>query len=212
MKRFYFIILFVLISCYDDDSQVVESEDTAHRSSELTAMIKSMSLHNTSFDDHIDNTPCFSLVFPYQVNVNSNLTTITSIQDLSELSNSEEIEIVYPVTSVFFNYEEHEISSSSNLDELKNICNQDFNIQPNNCFDFVFPLTVKRFNELNGSFETFHLENDKEVFTHFDNLHDTHVYQLSYPINLISSNSDTLVVNSNEAFKATIDSSPLDCQ
>ena len=86
MNRLYLIVLFILVSCYDDDSQVVESVDTAHRSSELTTMIKSMSLHNASYDDHIDNTSCFSLVFPYQINVNSTSTTITSIQDLSELS------------------------------------------------------------------------------------------------------------------------------
>ena len=212
MNRFYFLILFILVSCYDDDSQVVESDDTAHRSSELTTMIKSMSLHNASFDDHIDNTSCFSLVFPYQINVNSNTTTITSIQDLSELSNDDEIEIIYPVTSVFFNYEEHQIISPAELDTVKNLCDQNFNIQSNNCFDFVFPLTVKRFNELNGNFETFHLDNDKEVFTHFDNLHDTHVYQLNYPINLTDANADTLVINSNEAFKATIDQSTSNCQ
>ena len=65
---------------------------------------------------------------------------------------------------------------------------------------------------MDGNFETFHLENDKEVFTHFDNLHDTHVYELDYPINLTNANADTLVINSKEAFKATIDQSTSNCQ
>ena len=212
MNKLYLILLFAVVSCYDDDSTVDQSADTAHRNSEMTSMIKSIAMHDATFDDFIDNTSCLSLVFPYQLNVNSNSIMINSIQDLEDLNDGDDIEIIYPITVAFFDYQEHEASTPADLNAVKNSCNQKFEIDPNSCLNFEFPLTVKRINEVNGIFDTIHLESDEEVFTYFDNLHDAHTYEIDYPINVINHQSDTLALNSNEEFKTAINQSSLNCQ
>ena len=199
-KIFYILLLSILISCFDDDSQVIESADVAHRSSELTTFIKSMSLHNSNFDDKIDKTSCFSLVFPYQLHVNANPTTINSAEDISDFSEEDDIEIIYPVETVFYNYDQHQVTNSSEFNLVKNLCQQDFNLIPNTCLDFEFPITLKKYNELTGSFDTFHFYSDKEIFRHFDNLHDQDIYEIEYPIILKNVNSNNLRINSNLEF------------
>ena len=151
-KVFYILSLLIFVSCFDDDSQIIASDDVGHSSSEITTMIKSISLHNANFDDHIDNTSCFSLIFPYQLHVNENLITINSAEDISGFNEDDDIEIVYPIETVFFNYDEHYVSNATEFNLVTNTCQQDFDLTSNPCLDFEFPITLKKYNELTGKF------------------------------------------------------------
>lgn len=199
-KIFYILLLLTLMSCFEDDSQLRHSKDVAHRSSELTTLIKSISLHNAEFDNHIDNTSCFSLVFPYQLHVNENSITVNSVEDISDLNEGDDIEIVYPVETVFFNYDEHHVSNTTEFNLVKNTCQQDFDLTSNPCLDFEYPISLKKYNELTGNFETFHFYSDNEIFKHFDDLHDQDVYEIDYPISLFDKDSNRLIVSSNFEF------------
>ena len=147
---------------FDDHSELRHSQDVAHKSSELTTLIKSMTLHNADFDNHVDKTSCLSLVFPYQLHVNENPITVNSVEDISDLNEGDDIEIIYPVETVFFNYDEHQVLNATELNRIKNTCQQDLDLTSNPCLDFVYPITLKKYNELTGNFETFHFYNDKE--------------------------------------------------
>lgn len=199
-KIFYILVLCILIGCYDDESQTIHSENVSHRASALSHFIISMSSHYASFDDNIDGTSCFSLDFPYQLEVNSELTTITSIDDVSAIHEEDHVEIIYPVNTNFYNYEERQANSQSDLNLIKANCNQDFTIEPNPCLNFQFPFILKEYNDLTESFETFQLNTKREVYVHFDNLHDNDLYEIDYPIFLVQANSDVVQVNSNSEF------------
>lgn len=212
-KFFYYILIVVLVSCYNDNEiQTLQSKENVHRNSELTRMIKAISAHNTTFDDTIDNTSCFSLVFPYQLQVNSELRTITSLEDISEIDSADDIDIVYPVQTIFYNYEEYEIISNTDFNLIENACNQNFNVQPYNCLDIQYPITFKEFNDLTQSFETFHLNTDRQVFLHLENLHDNDIFEIEYPIFLTDNNSNSIRLTSNDDFIAAFNMSLQDCE
>lgn len=200
------------MGCYEDDSQVIESRDALHRSSVLTPLIKSITLHNANFDDHIDNTSCFSLVFPYEVNINSNRRTISSIQDLNSIDENDQVQILFPVSIVFFDYTQHKVNTASELRLLTNSCEEKFDIEHNPCLNFDFPIVIKEFNELDGTFETLNLISNEELFQYVDNLHDSDVYEIDYPILLLDSNSDGHVINSNSEFEEAFEASLTGCQ
>lgn len=201
MKKILFtIIILSFISCYEDDTRTIQSEQTSHRTSVLSLYIKSISSHHATFDDRIDDSSCFSLEFPYQLYVNSELRTITSIQDISEINEDDDVEIVYPVNTNFYNYEEHQANNESEFNLIKNTCDENFDIIPNPCLDFQFPITLKEFNDFTESFETYQLDNDKQVYLHFENLHDNDVYEIEYPIFLKDSLSNSIRINSNADF------------
>jgi hypothetical protein len=44
-----------------------------------------------------------------------------------------------------------------------------------------------------------------------DNLHQSDVFELQYPINLLDSNSRNLIIESNADFEAVIESSGSEC-
>lgn len=200
------------MGCYEDDSQIIESRNALHRSSVLTPLIKSITLHNANFDDHIDNTSCFSLVFPYEVNINSNRRTISSIQDLNSVDENDQVQILFPVSIVFFDYTQHKVNTTSELRLLTNSCEEKFDIEYNPCLNFDFPIVIKEFNELDGTFETLNLISNEEIFQYLDNLHDSDIYEIDYPILLLDSNSDGHVINSNSEFEEAFEASLTGCQ
>lgn len=212
-KIFYYISLLILVSCYtDDEVSTVQSENNAHRNSEFTRLVKAISLHDASFDNSIDNTSCFSLNFPYQIRVNSNLRTINSVQDISDINSDDDVDIVYPVNVIFYNYKEHDVTSETDFNLMLNSCNQDFDIQPNYCLDIQYPITFKEYNDLIQSFETFRLNSDKEVFLHLEDLHDNDIFEIDYPIYLSDTDSNIIRVDSNADFITVYNQSIQSCQ
>ncbi|MFD0931494.1 hypothetical protein ACFQ0R_02670 [Psychroflexus salinarum] len=204
VKYYKYTLLFFTISifgCYnDDDNQVVEAFNATHKSSELTSVIKSITSHDGSFDDHIDNTSCFSLVFPYQLKINSKLQTFNSSRELLTINDTDEIEIVFPISIALKNYQIFEVNSSSELMTHKSICEESLHIESNSCLDLVYSITIKEFNELNGTFETFHFTNNKDIYLYLEELHDSDVYEIQYPISLTDNNSETTIINSSHEF------------
>jgi hypothetical protein len=213
-KKYTWVLLFsalLLISCYDDDSELVESTNATHRSSELTSLIKSMTLHNASFDDHIDKTSCYSLVFPYTLSVNSTIKTIASIQDVNSIDENDQIEILYPASIVYFDYNQFEVNSPTELRLLTNNCEDNFILDYNACLDFEYPIVVNEFNELNATFETITIDSNKKAFEYVSALHDSDVYEIEYPITLLDHNFNPTVINSNAEFISAFDTSVNSC-
>jgi len=208
----FLISVVLLFSCYDDDTELIESIDATHRSSELTGLIKSMTLHNASFDDHIDNTSCYSLVFPYDLNVNSVTKRITSIQDVNSINENDQTEILYPVDVVFFDYSQFEVNSRTELSVVTNSCEEDFTIEHNPCLNFEYPITINEFNEMNSTFEAITIDSNKKAFEYLSTLHDSDVYEIDYPVTLLDSNVEPNIVNSNAEFIDAFISSVNSCQ
>jgi hypothetical protein len=211
-KNFYLIFILVLaIGCYNDDNEIVITENTSHNNSALTTMLKSIAQHNASFDNKVDNSSCFSLDFPYQLYVNSELRNISSVSDLANIEENDDIDIVFPVSTNFYNYEVHQAINQTEFNLVQNACNENFNITPNYCLDIQFPITIKEFNDLTESFETYQLNNDKDVYLHFDNLHDNDVYEIEYPIFFVDTNSNSIRIDNNSDFEIAYSTSLQSC-
>lgn len=207
MKTIYYLFISILLAgCYADENEIVTSTDTAHNSSEMTRMAMSISMHDASFDDKIDNTSCFSLIFPYQIHVNSELETISSRQDLLILNDEDSFEIVYPVNIVSFNYEEYQVTSSSQFNLIKASCEMDISLTPNSCLNIQYPINIKEYNELTEVFESLQFADDRDFFRYLDMLHDTDFYEIDYPMSFEDLNSNTLRINSNSEFEQTYNS------
>jgi hypothetical protein len=217
MVKFYKAVIFLLLpilmlSCYEDDAPLVEDENTLHHSSDLSSKLQSITSHNASFDDVVDNAFCFSLVFPYELTVNDQLRVFNSAHDLSYLREEDTIEIVFPASIVFSDYTIEEVNSTTELNEMTNQCDDFQSIIAFNCYSIEFPLTLKDFNDINSSFQTHHFFNKKDIFLYLENLHDSDVYEIDYPISLIDKISREIVINNNQEFIDMLDSLPSHCE
>jgi hypothetical protein len=81
-----------------------------------------------------------------------------------------------------------------------------------NCYSINFPLTLKDYNDVNSSFQTHHFFNNKAIFLYLENLHDSDVYEIDYPITLLTKNSREIVINNNQEFIDMLDSLPSHCE
>ncbi len=206
------IMLFSFSGCYSDDSDVsIHSLDAAHRTSHLTDLIKSVTLHHSSFDDVVDGSSCFSLKFPYELKVNSELMSISNMDDISVLSEKDVIEIQYPVSVIFFDYTSHQVNSASDLRNLQLQCESTFDIKPNSCIEFDYPITVKDFNDFTSSFSTHHFTNNEAFFLYLEHLHDSDMFEIEYPITLNDTPSTSIEISSNLELINALDN-PKDCQ
>jgi hypothetical protein len=217
MFNFYKPIIFLLlpiliVSCYQDDAPLVEDESTLLHSSDLSFKLKSITSHNASFDDLVDNAFCFSLIFPYELSVNDQLRVFNSAQDLTPLREEDSIEIVFPISIVFSDYSIYQVNSTPEFNALMNQCDDFQSIIAFNCYSIEFPLTLKDFNDINSSFQTHHFFNKKDIFLYLENLHDSDVYEIDYPISLIDKISREIVINDNKEFIDMLDSSPFHCE
>jgi hypothetical protein len=210
-KILYILIISVVFGCYEDDNQLIQSQDASHRTSELSRMLKSITAHQTSYDNIIDDSSCFSLDFPYQAYVNSDLRTFSSVSDLSDLNFEDDIEIVYPVSATFFNYDTHQALNQTDFNLIKNTCSDGFDIIVNACLEIQFPIKFKEFNDITESFETFSFNNNEDVFFHLENLHDNDVYEIEYPIFLKDTDNNTILINSNVDFMEVFNDILQDC-
>lgn len=213
MKRIFLILILALVSCYDDDSTLVIADNTAHISSKLTNNLKSISLHDASYDDIVDNSSCFSLEFPYEITVNAELRTIDSIEDLELLHEDDAIEIVYPVSAVLYNYEKHQITTNAEYGAFVNACENTFSLDPHKCLDFQYPVRVKMYNRVGNSFQTMVLDHDQDMYVFFDNLQENDIYEIEYPIELNDHTTGTTkAVSSNNEFDALFTDTHGNCQ
>ena len=107
--------------------QVVTASDaiTINNEEEFTALIESCGYD--TFDDDLENTFCFDIVFPIQVQFNGQVTDVNSLEDLLNLVNGPnsngEIEIVFPI-SVNYNNETVVVNTIYEFYDMTNNCNQ----------------------------------------------------------------------------------------
>lgn len=188
------------MGCYNDDGSVIETPHTSHRASELTGIIKSITAHDGSFDDHIDNSSCYSLIFPYLLNVNGQQVEVYSIEDLEHISVDDDVDIIFPVQTIFFNYEVKTVHNLISYNLLNQTCMRDFTIRINNCIHFEYPITVKIYNDFTRNFYTSSITNDKEMYLHFDNLHANDLFEIDYPVSILNHNNSSTIIHSNQDF------------
>ena len=175
---------FVCISCQKEEREVVGSETDSNTplELELVEVIKKVVLHDGSFDDIVDTSNCFSINIPYSIFVNNEKIAITSADQYAQLTESDEIEIQYPITITSSDHSQTTLNDQRELEDLKITCSMiDDDIE---CIDFVYPFEISTFSSTTNQFSTLEIIHDTMLFGVIsDNTTETSI-SINYPINL----------------------------
>lgn len=178
----------------------------------LTGLIKSVSSHDGSFDDIIDNASCYSINFPYQIELNGKVKNITSIADINDIKEEDEVLPIFPITISRATYDEVSLNS---IDDFvlnqQNCANGLLYNDRITCVDFTYPIEVGVFNENSNDFDFISLEHDKDTFTTIESFLDNTLASIRFPIYLIDDNNST-EIRSNEQLKEAIRTIALSCE
>lgn len=194
-------ISFLFTACYENETIIIDEneEDNLRATDELTNLMKSVTSHNSSFDDHIDNSHCFSIAFPYKIIVNEDVITINSVEDVQNLDEDEtDFQIVYPISINLTNFEVHNISTNNELNELKQMCDDGWLYGEHiDCADFVYPLTLATYNTERRRFDKVELYSNKETFQFLDELDSDSIFEIVYPANIFMFQENYFSIENN---------------
>ena len=212
------VLALVVISCQHDTMD--EDTEALDRNSALTAMLRSMSVNETTVDDIIDSTSCYKVKLPAYAIVNSFVMNIDTEADLADVqaafdqsaTDEDTVELLFPVTMISQDYREVKVNSQEELDALKATCGQVEDYIGDNCVSMVFPVTMYSYNSGFQKQETFVLNDNKEMYTMLKDLGQNQYYSVGYPVSLKVSGGAGVTVRDNNALMNSVGNAIQGCE
>ena len=216
------LYLLVIISCRKE--VVINKTDSSNqgfvKSSKVSSLIKQTAMHDGSFDNIIDHANNFSIKMPYTVIVNGQQVTINSKNDLETVedildasdTDTDTIQIVFPVTIILPDYSEVVIHNQNELDSYiaqstgENEMDDDIE-----CVDFVYPITTVIYNTVTERTQTITVNNDKELEDLFDDLDDHDLVSFNFPIQLKLYDDSVVTVSNISELESVIENNKDAC-
>ncbi|SEL97045.1 hypothetical protein SAMN04487910_3758 [Aquimarina amphilecti] len=200
---FSFVLL--TISCQEEERELIDPtlDNTIPQGSQLAQLMRGIVTHDGSFDDLVDGGNCYSINFPYTILRNGiDEIVIDQISDYDLLSESDIIQIQFPITITKDDHIEEMIESDSELEVLANSCElQDEDIE---CIDFVYPFRFATYNSSNNIINTVEVIHDAQVYGFMDDLDETTLVAINYPLRLLLSDGTSIEVTHNNELLSEI--------
>ncbi|NGZ89798.1 hypothetical protein [Psychroflexus maritimus] len=210
MKKILNLFFVVLcFGCYDDDLTIIEdSDDALHNSSELTALLRGVSSHNTIFDQFIDGSTCFSIEFPYKVKLEDNhILELTNKEELAEFAsqNHQNYEFLYPLQIKTADYTAHQVAHKNQHLDLLTQCKEGLLFKNHiDCAELIYPIQLKVAFTKNNRFEQRALNDAEALYNFLSNLSDDVRFEIKQPIDLFLYQNEHYKTTSNAELLALI--------
>lgn len=215
MKFLVFVFAaLALFSCQKEENRIIVGEGQLDKASAITRKIQRLTANNTGIDNVIDSTDCYSVKLPVDVIVSGQTVSVQNADDYTIVSEilqatpvGATVDFVFPITVVDSAYVETVVGGEE-FDALVSNCTA---FQKIECLALVYPISVSAYdtgtqNPLNQT-----IDNDKEFYLFLENLPNSSVYQINYPISAVDFQGATISISSNEALNSAIDTAGSDC-
>lgn len=223
-KLITFFALIFLISCQDEITEITQptEQEALVPDSALARNIFNMATFNGSASSIVTNTSCLAIQLPFSLIVNGFEITITNEADYDIVAtifdefddDDDELQIIYPVTLVLFNYTEVEVNNNNELEFYIEECLDSYDVDDDiECINFEYPITLSLFNTAFQFLNTVVVNNDRDLFNFLDDDFDDDnvIAAINYPINVILFDGTIVTVNSNDELNNIIESNDDDC-
>ncbi|WP_211060810.1 hypothetical protein [Aquimarina sp. MMG015] len=195
----------LMISCQEEERELIDPEldNVIHQDSQLAGLMRSIVTHDGSFDDLVDGGNCYSINLPYSIILNgADEIIINQISDYDLFTETDNIQIQFPITITQHNYIEEIIENESQLQMLANSCElQDDDIE---CIDFVYPFRFATYNTANNILNTIEVIHDAQVYGFMDDLDENTLVAINYPLRLSLSDGTSIEVMHNDQLVSEI--------
>ncbi len=213
--------IILLSSCREEFIEVIDEsiESGLKPNTTIVDLMIKTSLKDGSIDNIIDNASCFSIKLPVTVSANGRKVVIIaeidyeiieSIFDESD-TDTDNLVINYPITIIFSDYTEVIVSSKNELDSyIDSNCNSgiDDDIE---CVDFEYPIVISVYNTSTEELNNVSISNDKEMHDFMEQLEDSLVANIKFPLQLLLSDGSEITTNTLKELESTIDNVKDDC-
>lgn len=205
--RSLLIFCLLTVSCQTEKHEVLTEEDqvSIQEGSEFYSLVERSAMHDGSQDDELDQSPCFSISFPYRVILQGVEVKIASMADLevvlSRISGDvwENLSLKLPVTVTTSTYENISVASLQEFQELKASCLKDINTNnaPITCAVIEFPVKMLVYNTGTQETNSANIANKQQLYVFLQNKASNEVLSFDYPITVAYEGDAEVVVNSS---------------
>lgn len=208
-------------ACQNDDVNINDQDtELLTRNSPLTNLLERASMYDTTLDNAIDSTSCFSVKLPVQVEVNGQLVTLSSPSDyhlvadiFSQSPNADNyMGYQYPITVIYADYHEAVVNNRDELNSLRQECGVTLPGEPIYCFAISYPIQVFGYDSNFQLAHTYTVTNNTALFLLLYNLGANEFYAIDYPISImINAVGELVPVNNNMELTAVLNTAIVNC-
>jgi hypothetical protein len=198
----------MFISCQGEfeEEEIPDEQQFLVENSQLRLLLESITLHDGSFDNVVDQASCLSIIFPYTVSLDDVQFQIASQEDLDELEaivgiSGEDVDVLFPVTVRLSNHNLLTVSSEDMLEDLAEACVEDGEDPDIECVDLVYPVGMSYFDQANAATNNVSVTTDSALHRRLLELPlEDFLVSMIFPLEFTNSGGDILLATeANEA-------------
>ena len=214
------VAVLILISCQDEEKLVIQDiKQNLSAKSPLASLISRVSQNATSKDNILDKSSCFNVQLPVNVIVNKKQITVSSQNDYKVVQNAidafsnddDVVNFVYPITIQFQNYKTELIANPDQLENIIDKCDDDDGFDEIDCLQINYPIKINIYNADNQIANSITIQNDKDLYNFLKDLVNNVFISINYPISIINSKGQNVVISNNSNFENSIEEGIKDC-
>jgi hypothetical protein len=211
-----FVLSFIFTSCRKEETEFVQApeEETLVANSNIALLIQRTVSNDGSEDNIVDRANCFDIVFPYEVNANNQLLTLSSHDDLANVEcvfdqsddDTDTLDIIFPITIMLEDFSEVTITNLSEFDSHANICNGENVIDDDiECVDFQYPIEGSIFNSNNELLDIINISSDKQLYNFIEDIDENDIITVEFPITVILSDNSEMSIDNFYELQSAIE-------
>lgn len=214
------IISLTLASCRKEETEFIQApeEETLNPNSNVALLMQRTASNDGSNDNIVDRANCFSIAFPYTINVNSQQLYINSQSDFEIIEcvfsddDVNEVEINFPITIILSDFSEVSIANTTELNNYINSCNGENEADDDiECIDFEYPIEASIFNANNQLLDTVYLQSDSQLYSFIDDIDEDDIVILEFPITVYLANGSEVTINNLNELETAIENADNTC-
>jgi len=203
---FLLLAIFLLFSaCRTEDEEIItpSEQQLLTANSNAADLITRVSTNDGSNDNILDNANCLSIQLPVTVVIDNLEIIINSEEDFDTIEDIfdefgddiDELDFIFPITIILSDFTEIVINDQSELETLIEECSGENETDEDiECIDFQYPITYSIFDQNNELIDTVTIANDEEHYEFIENLDDTDIVSINFPLTLVLSNGNTVTI------------------
>jgi glycosyltransferase involved in cell wall biosynthesis len=155
------------------------------------------------------------VVLPVTVIVNGQQIVVDSPSEyqtvqnaIDAFSNDDDIvNFIYPITVQFQNFSTQVVQDADDLDDILDDCDDDDGFDEISCISINYPISISIYDADNQLAQTVTIQNNTSLINFLNNLGNNVFIAINYPISVVNSNGQTVVITSNNQLENFIEDS-----
>lgn len=210
--KLFILCSFIFIACQTEEYEVLteEAKAASQEDSDFYNLVQRSVMYDGSLDDQIDDSPCFSIRFPYEVTLNGVSLKIKSSSELEALlenlegtAGRNELSIEFPVTLKMSDYKNVSVNSRQEFLAYRQACREETESGRGavTCVEIDFPVKVLVYKTGTQRTNSANIANEEQLFVFMNNRAIDEIFGFVYPFSLRDANESNVEVYNRAQFE-----------